>query len=176
MGGLDSAGLEDSDRLVDTGVPPVTASFLSGDSERERCRNAAAGDNTGDKDLERRCGVSAVSAGDGARDWATTATEDLADDDELRRRRLLDFTLDLSLSLSVEDDDEDDEDEELDDDEDLELCSSSLSELLSSSLELFSSSELSTAELSPDPSESFSFFFVFLLSSLRMSSSLSLSL
>ncbi len=72
---------------------------------------------------------------------------------------MADFTLeaaDFSLSLSDDDDDEedDDEDEDDEDEDDLELSSSpspSLSddELLSSTelVELFSSSELSTAEL-----------------------------
>ncbi len=182
VGGLDSAGLDDNERLGGGVVVVGNARpSFGGDSDLERCRTtaaAAAGD--GDTDIDRRGGdggatVVAAAAGDFERDlerdFAASGLEDLteaAEEAELRRFRrrrraaaaLADFTLeaaDFSLSLSEdddddEDDDEDDEDE--DDDDDLELSSTpspSLSdELLSSSelVELFSSSELSTAELS----------------------------
>ncbi len=117
--------------------------------------------------------------------------EDLVDEaDEVcfrcRRFCFPDLMLDFSLSLS--EDDEDDEDVEDDDEEeedaaDFELAALLSSELLSLSLELSSSSsELSTAELSPDSSselplaaEAFLLFFRRSLSlSLPTSSSLSL--
>jgi hypothetical protein len=177
VGGFDCAGLDDNDRLGGGVVVGNARPSFGGDSDRERCRKSAAAGGDGDTDIDRRGdgGATVVAAAgdferDLERDFAASGLEDLteaAEEAELRRfprrrRRaaaaLADFTLeaaDFSLSLSEddeEDDDEDDEDE--DDDDDLELSSSpspSLSddELLSSSelAELFSSSELSTAEL-----------------------------
>jgi hypothetical protein len=178
VGGLDSAGLDDNDRLGGGVVVVGNARpSFGGDSDRERCRTTAAAGGDGDTDIDRRGdgGATVVAAAgdferDLERDFAASGLEDLteaAEEAELRRfprrrRRaaaaLADFTLeaaDFSLSLSDDDDDEDDDDEddEDEDEDDLELSSSpspSLSdELLSSELvELFSSSELSTAELS----------------------------
>jgi hypothetical protein len=169
---LDSAGLEDSERLG--GGVTAVARFLLGDNDLDRCLVVVvAVGNTGDNDFDL---PGDDAGGDFERDLerdflSGTGLEDLAADDEdeaddeLRRRLRSDATdLALDLSLSVSEDDEEEDEEE----EDLELSSSLSDELLSSSpLELlFSSSELSTAELSE------SFFF----NSLSLPSSSSLSL